>query len=258
MKRLFLFLLLAALASAHAEDAAETVACSAPVLSELTISFWQFAVLAGLVLAGALCVGYGVATKKWAFALAGIVLAAAASGFYLQTPGFNPATGFFEKNQHVHADFKVYVNGGAVNFSEGRFQSTNEHSLTEYVHFHDGNGNVVHLHASGVPLSYIFGTFGGFLNQTCIRVAQGEPLYCAEEGTLKLGPNRLKFFVNNQSVTDLSPYPFHDLDQILISFGPVGADVSGELASVTSEACIPSGKCPVPEGYDLHNESCGS
>ncbi len=237
---------------AHEKDASEVQSCSAPVLSEATIPLWQFAGLVALFVTGAAAIGMGIAIKRLEFAAVGVLLVLVAAGVYTFGPGFNLKTGFFEKNQHVHADIQVYVQGQAVNFSESRFQSSSERPLTEYIHFHDGRGNVVHLHASGVPLSYLFGTFGGFLNATCIQVAAGGPPYCSD------GSASLNFFVNGKVATDAGAYVFKDLDELLISYGSSGQAVSSQLASVTSEACIISGKCPVPAGYDLHKESCAS
>ncbi|MBI4360397.1 hypothetical protein HY572_01345 [Candidatus Micrarchaeota archaeon] len=260
MKRFLSAVFLAGLVAAHDEAGEAVASCAGPVLWELSIPFWQFALLALAASIGFVFMVHSLAKRKTALAALGFLLAVSASGYYLTTPGFNWETGFFEENQHVHADIKVYVQGQAVNFSEYRFQSSVEQPLTEFIHFHDGNANIVHLHASGVALSYLFKTFGGFLNQTCLQVAAGEPMHCAQNPshTLKLGPDTLKFYLNNQSVSDLSAYPFKDLDQILISFGPSGADVSQEIASVTAEACIPSKKCEPPEGYDVHAETCGA
>jgi len=257
-----LLLLASGLALAHEEDAGAQ-SCSAPVLSEATIPLWQFAALVALFIASALGVGVGLTLQgKQVAALgrisgmhvagAGLGLVLIAAGAYASGPGFNLKTGFFEKNQHIHADMKVYIEGKAVNFSENRFQSTSQRALTEYIHFHDGNGNVVHLHASGVPLSYLFGTFGGQLNASCIQTAAGEPTYCTNN------QESLRFYVNGNWNPDPASYQMQDLDQLLISYGPADEDVKALLSSVTTEACIPSGKCPVPPGYDLHNESCAS
>lgn len=246
---------------AHEED--ESVqSCAAPVLSEATIPLWQFAALSALFVAGALAVGFGLSLKKKAFAglpvsglhvaALGVLFVMVAAGVYVSGPGFNFKTGFFEKNQHVHADIKVYVNGAAVNFSEYRFQSTNQRPLTEFIHFHDGRATIVHLHASGVPLSYLFGTFGGVLNASCIQAASGVPLHCSD------GSRSLRLYVNGNWQPDAGAYVFQDLDQLLISYGPADENVSALLQSVTAEACILSGKCPVPPGYDLHQESCAS
>lgn len=246
-----LLLLFSSPVLAHEEDGGAQ-SCSAPVLSEATIPLWQFAALAALFITGAVAVGFGLSFRKHPLVAAGLAMVLIAAAAYASGPGFNFKTGFFEKNQHVHADFKVYIQGQGINFSESRFQSTNQKALTEYVHFHDGNGNVVHLHASGVPLSYLFGTFGGNLNASCIQVAAGEPAYCSDN------QNSLRFYVNSNWYSDASGYVFSDLDQLLISYGPPTEDVKALLQSVTAESCILSGKCPVPLGYDLHNESCAS
>ncbi len=246
-----LLLLFSSFASAHEEDGGAQ-SCSAPVLSEATIPLWQFAALVALFVAGAVAVGFGLSFRKHPLAAAGILMVLIAAGIYASGPGFNFKTGFFEKNQHVHADVKVYIQGQAVNFSEYRFQSTNQRPLTEFIHLHDDRGSILHLHASGVPLSYLFGTFGGNLNASCIQVASGEPAYCTDDR------NSLRFYVNGNWYSDAGGYVFSDLDQLLISYGPPTEDVKALLSSVTAESCILSGKCPVPPGYDLHKESCAS
>ncbi len=255
MKRFFVVLLflaaVSALASAHADDALGT-SCDAPILSEISMPLWPFVALVGVFVLGAVGVGFGISFKKLPIAALGVVLLLASVGLYASGPGFNFKTGFFDKNIHYHADIQTYVYGKAVNFSEVRFQGTEEAELSGFVHFHDGNGHVIHLHASGVPLSYFFGSFGGVLSSNCLQVASGEPLLCTN------ATETLKFFVNGKAVPDAGSYQFQDVDKLLVSYGPTGEDVTNQVASVTNEACIASGKCPVPVGYDLHKENCAS
>lgn len=266
MRFVFLSLIVLSLFSglvfAHEDNAVES--CAAPVPSEASIPLWQFVALVSLFVAGALGIVFGLSVGKKLFSFSGamlhgshiVVLGAfmvfVAAWVYASGPGFNFKTGFFEKNQHVHADLKVYVMGAAVNFSQGRFQNSNENPLSEFIHFEYGNGNAVHLHASGVPLSYLFSTFGGVLNKTCLQVASSMPLYCSA------GANSLRFYVNGNWNADPESYQLTDLDQLLISYGPADENVSALLQSVTAEACILSGKCPVPAGYDLHEEGCAA
>ena len=249
MKRLGLFLALVGAVSAHEEEGVQS--CAGPVLSELTLPFTDLVILLALALAGLVIASWAWKKKKHSgYVLAGLLLFASSAGYYaFFTPGFNSQTGFFVKNVHEHADMKVFLNQNAVNFSQDRFQSTQELPLTEYIHFHDGTGNDVHKHATGVPLSYLFKTFGGILNASCVGI---DGMLCTNS------THDLKFYVNGKKRNDPGTYELHDLDRILISLGPTVENVSLQLDAVTSEACIPSGKCPVPEGYDLHRETCTS
>src|SRR3989344_9357559 len=50
---------------------------------------------------------------------------------------------------HYHTDFKVYLNGVAYDFAQEKYMSTENKSLSNFAHFHDLNGNIIHKHASG-------------------------------------------------------------------------------------------------------------
>jgi len=114
---------------------------------------------------------------------------------------------------HAHFDLKVYQNDVAVNFTLPKYQESKTNPLDENIHFHDGNGKVVHLHKEGIPTKDLFDSF-------------------------KLSvPTWSVAFVNGKRVDDILIYVPQDLDQILIG--------STNVSSVSNDACIYSLKCPV-------------
>ncbi len=243
---------MAATAFAH-EGEIETgpQSCAGPVPWEQTLTFPEFAGLAAVALAGLALLAYGLAGKKRvAFAALGAVLAIGSVGYYVTaTPGFNPEIGFFQKGIHEHADLKVFVYGKAVDFSKERFESSNERSLSEFMHFHNHDGDVIHIHATKVPLSYFFRTFNATLDADCVGV---DARYCSNT------TDSLKFYVNGKAMQNPGAYVPKESDRILISFGPAGEDVSAQLENVTSNACIYSGTCPRPPGFKEGEESCSA
>lgn len=150
---------------------------------------------------------------------------------------------------HLHADLMVYLDGNQIDFSQSKYQSDEDHHLSERVHFHDGDGNVFHVHAAQVTLGELFESLGIRFTADCFVTDENIP-YCD-------GPQgQLKFFVNDQSNTQFDAYIPKDLDRILIAYGnesPV--QLRQELDAVTDNACIPSGKC-LERGSPPDESSC--
>jgi protein-disulfide isomerase len=113
---------------------------------------------------------------------------------------------------HTHFDLKVYENGIPVNFALDKYQQSNTNKLNENIHFHDGNGKVVHIHKAGVTLK-------DFLDSVKISL-----------------PQNVTAYVNGKKVEDIASYQPQDLDQILVG--------SSLLSTVSKDACIYSLKCP--------------
>lgn len=139
---------------------------------------------------------------------------------------------------HEHADFKVFINGKALDFTQGKYQSSPENPLSADVHLHDGNGTIVHKHRSGMTLGDFFQSIKKELTKGCFRTDTGEA-YCS-------GPvNTLKIWVNGQPSEKYDTFEFQDGDRILISYGAEStAALQAQMASVTRDACIYSEKCP--------------
>jgi protein-disulfide isomerase len=117
-----------------------------------------------------------------------------------------------ETAYHTHFDLKVYQGGVPVNFALDKYQQSISNPLNKNIHFHDGNGKVVHVHKEGVTLGEFFDSVGIVL----------------PEGVLA--------YVNGQKTENIGSYIPKDLDQILVG--------SSQLSMVSSDACIFSLKCP--------------
>lgn len=113
---------------------------------------------------------------------------------------------------HVHFDLTVFMNGSPVNFALANYQESKDNPLNPNIHFHDGNGKVVHVHKEGISLKEL-------LDSLKFSVPAGAVSY-----------------VNGVNAQDILAYIPKDLDQILIG--------SSNLNAVSNDACIYSFKCP--------------
>src|SRR3989338_8811613 len=93
------------------------------------------------------------------------------------------------RSAHNHADVKVYINSKAVDFSERKYQLA-----ARFIHFEEGIGDVIHIHATGLTLDHLFKSLGGDLINNCI-VLEGQS-YCNN------GDKTLKFYVNGQKSSE--------------------------------------------------------
>ncbi|MBI4450846.1 hypothetical protein HY642_02640 [Candidatus Woesearchaeota archaeon] len=139
--------------------------------------------------------------------------------------------------QHIHADWRVYVDGKVVDFSDyAHMQRMQEgKSVSSFIHVDSGSpepektGDVLHMHATGVPLKLFFESLGMKFDKDCLTISASDK-YCTDDR------NALKFYVNGKPQNPYGDYVFKDLDKILISYGPKEDEVSQQLASITSFA----------------------
>ena len=141
---------------------------------------------------------------------------------------------------HWHFDFALYIDGSRYNFSQEKYMASNNTSLSNFAHFHDMNGNVIHKHHKDVTFGFFFRTLGMELNSTCL-VLDDKRSYCG-----------IKMFVNEKESRAFDKYNIQDLDRILIVAGEVKEYM---MESVTSDACIYSFKCP-EKGAPPDEASC--
>jgi hypothetical protein len=158
---------------------------------------------------------------------------------------------------HEHADFAIFINGEQMDFNDARFVSGADHQHAHDVHIHEPRHTVVHKHKLKVTWGYFFETIGMEMTDTSFTDADGNTY--ENDGT-----NTLKFFVNGVQVDSLMNEQIHDLDRVLISYGPEAPDELGDqLAAVSNEACIPSERCAdripadePPEECSISNDTC--
>lgn len=131
---------------------------------------------------------------------------------------------------HIHADFKVYIDGNSVNFSKPEYMVRAKH-----VHVEDMDGDVIHVHATGVTIGEFFNTLGMKFTNSCLKIEGLQ--YCSS------GEKTLKFYVNGEPNSEYDNYLMGDLDKILISYGNEPPDkIKQQLASITDKAKEASGK----------------
>lgn len=132
---------------------------------------------------------------------------------------------------HQHADFKIYINGVLVDFSSAKYQVR-----AREVHVENGDGDIIHKHATGVTVGHFLRTLGFRLNSTCITTDSGEPHCSNEDASLK---QFVKKPNSDWQQADLSDYEIRDLDKYLITYGSE-TDLTEQQNSVTDKARIES------------------
>lgn len=127
---------------------------------------------------------------------------------------------------HIHFDLKTYVAGTPINFTLSKYQESQTNPLDKNIHFHDGNGSIVHVHKENTPLSELFSSLKiSFQKDT--------------------SSSNLKVFVNGTLNPKGLDYVPNDLDQILVSYGPINdTSIQKQISSLTKDSCIYSLKCP--------------
>lgn len=176
----------------------------------------------------------------------GLVLVTMALTLYSHfKPEYEPLVG----DVHMHADFKVYLDGVAYDFAQEKYMSSEESALSPFTHLHDMNGTVIHKHMSGITLGDFFESIGMDLSRVCLTLDDGTA-YCDEEG------KTLKFYVNGKANDQFNAYEFDDLDRILLTYGDeTKEEIQAQLESVGDEACIYSETCP-ERGTPPDESSC--
>ncbi|MDP3765607.1 MAG: hypothetical protein Q8R04_03775 [Nanoarchaeota archaeon] len=125
---------------------------------------------------------------------------------------------------HIHADVKVYINGQSIDFSQHKYQLA-----TSYIHFEDGLGDVVHVHATGMTIGHLFKPLRMDFNDNCI-VFEGKS-YCND------ADKKLRFYVNGQPNNEFANRVIKDLDKYLISYGNENeSEIQRQLSSITNLA----------------------
>jgi len=153
---------------------------------------------------------------------------------------------------HIHANIRVVVDGTLIDFSQDTYQKTSDgKELSEDVHFHGGNGEVVHVHKAGITINDLFAPFGMNLGRDCLTL-DASTTKCAT------GANKIRMYVNGVQNTDYGNYVFKDLDRVLVIYGSESdATVQTQINSVPDTACIYSKTCP-ERGTPSAEECSGS
>lgn len=137
---------------------------------------------------------------------------------------------------HEHADFAAYLDGQKIDFTNGKYQSSDEAPLDEDTHLHDGVGTIIHKHRKGITLGYFFQTLGMRFENECFVLDDGKRFCNTTE-------KKLSLYVNGELNTAMGNYEFADGDRLLITYGD-GTVLNEQIGTVTDQACIYSETCP--------------
>lgn len=141
-------------------------------------------------------------------------------------------------SQHIHADWKIYINGKPLELSDKSHMERmrNNMPVSSFIHVDSGapapekTGDVIHMHATGVPLWIFFKSIGIDFNKDCITLENNQK-FCND------GNKNLKFFINGKENNEFENYAFNDLDKILISYGDESEEeIKNQFYSITDFA----------------------
>ena len=143
---------------------------------------------------------------------------------------------------HYHANFLLYVNGAAYDFSPDKYMepvsicSVNpaHPSPQARVHMHQNDGTLVHVHSANVTWGDLFSNLGFAINAASIVTDTGTS-FAADS----IHP--LVFRVNGDPVTNIAGRYIDPNDRLLIDFGSTSAtDVQVHAAKVPATAAAQS------------------
>lgn len=135
-------------------------------------------------------------------------------------------------SQHIHADWKVYIDGQPFDFTPFAMDMSNMNAnvTSSFIHVDrgaqppEGTSDVIHMHATGVPLRLFFNSIGGGFNETCLVLPNNTRL-CNTDSKM------LRFHVNGVPNDEFGDYVFNDLDKMLISYDSSDEDVLSQMTS---------------------------
>jgi len=131
---------------------------------------------------------------------------------YVFATGSQAAPGIPEEfgpmnSEHSHAGILVKVFGDAFDFSAPAYQIK-----SPWIHFEGNDGTTIHKHATGVTLGYLFETLTLGLDDQCFEFQDGRS-FCTNEDY------SLRFFINDEEISDVREHELNEDDRILISYG---------------------------------------
>ena len=124
---------------------------------------------------------------------------------------------------HEHLDVLVYIDGEPLDLNQSRYAMK-----SGYGHVHGGEGDIMHLHAINIPLSWFMESIDLSITPDSIDVHGME--YSTDENNVFL------MFVNGDTITKVD-YVLADEDRILIYYGSGSdTDIDRALSLVSNRA----------------------
>jgi hypothetical protein len=128
---------------------------------------------------------------------------------------------------HDHTGILVKIFGDTFSFDGPAFQIK-----SPWIHFEGRDGSTIHKHATGVTLGFLFDSLRIGLDDQCYVFPDGKS-YCTNEDYT------LKFFINEEQVSDIVDYEIDEGDKILIIFGAeTPEEIDGYLLQLESQELV--------------------
>ena len=124
---------------------------------------------------------------------------------------------------HEHLDVLVYIDGEPLDLNQTRYAMK-----SGYGHIHGGEGDIMHLHAINIPLSWFMESLDLSITLDSINVHGME--YSIDENNVFI------LFVNGEIITNVD-YTLIDEDRILVYYGSGSdTDIDRALSLVPNRA----------------------
>ena len=128
---------------------------------------------------------------------------------------------------HDHTGILVKIFGDTFSFDGPAFQIK-----SPWIHFEGRDGSTIHKHATGVTLGFLFDSLRIGLDDQCYVFPDGKS-YCTNEDYT------LKFFINEEQVSDIVDYEIDEGDKILIIFGAeTPEEIDGYLLQLENQELV--------------------
>ncbi|MEK0338667.1 MAG: protein-disulfide isomerase [Nitrosopumilus sp.] len=128
---------------------------------------------------------------------------------------------------HDHTGILVKIFGDTFSFAGPAFQIK-----SPWIHFEGRDGSTIHKHAAGVTLEFLFDSLRIALDDQCYVFPDGKSFCTQDDFTLK-------FFINEEQVSDIRDYEIDEGDKILIIFGAeTPEEIKGYLLQLENQELV--------------------
>jgi hypothetical protein len=139
---------------------------------------------------------------------------------------------------HYHANWAIFVDGNRLDLTAPRYMEDvyqcmldpSQQNPEDRVHMHEGNHDVVHVHASGVTWGHLLANLGFGIGD--------DYLYTDTQRLENTSEKTLKFVLNGRPVATIANAQIGNQDRLLISYGPESVEevIGTQFPQVASDA----------------------
>ena len=165
------------------------------------------------------------------------------------------------QSTHQHADFLVIIRGKQIDYGQKQFIAELGNEASDAAHVHLPHTTVVHVHKTSTTWDEFFRSVQTELldasyptvklGAACMKLPGGDKV-CDGNG------ESFKFIVNGVKVDGIANTEIHDMDRVLVSFGPETFQqvMDQQWPKVSDQACILSERCSERIPKDEPPETC--